>query len=456
MDVDISMYMNVYMYALTGLGLLVALVLWAVSVLYKRCQSNEILVVYGRTGGDKSAKCYHGGGAIIWPFIQDSKFLQLTPRTISIPLKGALSMQNIRINVPSTFTIAIDSSAESVDIAVVRLLGLSDREVENMSAEIITGQLRLTVASLSIEEINKDREKFLDQIRENVEPELKKIGLVLLNVNITDITDESDYIESIGKKAAAKAINQAKIDVAEQEKSGEIGRAEAEKERRIKVAEMQAKAVEGENKSAASVAIYNATLAEAEAESQQRSQVAKQNAEVNIQTAKALAETKRLRAEEVVPQEISREKVEIEAKAVANKRREEARGEADALLMVKEAEAKGIEKVLAAKAKGYETLVKACGSNPKDAGTMLMIEKLNELVPLQTEAIKNIKFDKVIVWENGTNSSGKTSTADFLSGMVKSLPALHDVAKMTGLELPEYLGSTNNEDKKELEEKEAK
>ncbi len=111
---------------------------------------------------------------MIWPFIQDCKFLQLTPRTINIPLKGALSMQNIRINVPSTFTIAIDSSAASVDIAVVRLLGLSDKEVENMSAEIITGQLRLTVASLSIEEINKDREKFLDQIRKNVEPELKK------------------------------------------------------------------------------------------------------------------------------------------------------------------------------------------------------------------------------------------------------------------------------------------
>jgi flotillin len=204
--------------------------------LYRRCASNKVLVVFGRVGGSKTVQCYHGGGTFIWPLIQGYAFLDLTPRTIHIPLKGALSQQNIRINVPSTFTVAVGLTPEIMNNAAVRVLDLDHKGIESMATEIIIGQLRLTVASLRIEEINQDRERFLEAIKKNIEPELHKIGLTLLNVNITDITDESEYIESIGKKASATAVNQAKIDVAEQEKQGDIGKALAEKERRISVA----------------------------------------------------------------------------------------------------------------------------------------------------------------------------------------------------------------------------
>ncbi|MBE7558301.1 flotillin family protein [bacterium] len=189
---------------------------------YKRCPSDKILVIYGKVGRGQSARCIHGGGAFIWPLIQDYAFMRLTPMTISIPLQNALSMQNIRINVPSTFTIGISVDPAVMNNAAERLLHLEVRDIEEMAKEIIFGQLRLTVASLTIEQINQDRESFLEAIRKNVEPELNKIGLYLINVNITDITDESDYIDSIGKKAAAEAINQAKIDVAQQDKLGAI------------------------------------------------------------------------------------------------------------------------------------------------------------------------------------------------------------------------------------------
>jgi flotillin len=411
--------------------------------LYRRCPSNKILVVYGRMGGSKTVQCYHGGGTFVWPLIQGSSYLDLTPRNIHVPLKGALSHQNIRVNVPSTFTVAVGITPDIMNNAAVRLLDLDNKGIESMANEIIIGQLRLTVASLRIEEINQDRERFLESIKKNIEPELHKIGLTLLNVNITDITDESEYIESIGKKASATAVNQAKVDVAEQEKQGDIGKALAERDRRVSVASFNAEAVKGENDSKAQIAVTNATLAEKEAEAARRSQVAKQHAEAEIQRARALAQAQFLEAEQIVPQEIQKKKIQIEAEAEAQCKILVARGEAEAILSIRQAEAEGIQKLLDAKAKGYKQLFQACGDDAKSASTMLLIEKLEEIVKLQTEAIKNIKIDKITVWDGGNTSSDPargSSTSNFISQLVKSLPALHDVASMAGLELPPFLG----------------
>ncbi|HHL33022.1 MAG TPA: flotillin family protein [Desulfobulbaceae bacterium] len=477
---------------------------------YKRCPSDRILVVYGKVGAGQSAHCLHGGGALIWPLIQDYSYMDLTPMTINIPLQNALSMQNIRINVPSTFTVGISTEEGIMNNAAERLLNLPQEEIEEMAKEIIFGQLRLTVASLTIEQINQDRERFLEEIRKNVAPELNKIGLYLINVNITDITDVSDYIESIGKKAAAEAINQAVVDVAIQEKKGAIGQAEATREREIMVAnakaaaekgrkkaesdqriyvqqqeaaatigeaganreqaikvaenlaeaekgkkkaeaekriyvqQQEAEAVAGENTAKADIADTNAELAIKRANALKLGEVAKRQAEVEIQKAEYLAELERLNAEEVVQQEISKKKIEIAAEAEAEKIRREARGNADAILAKFKAEAEGIQQVLESKAKGYAELVKSCNSDAKAAATLLMVEKLDEIVGLQVEAIKNLKIDKVTVWDTGNSADGHSSTANFLSGLVQSLPPLHDVAKMAGLELPEYLGKMND------------
>jgi len=475
---------------------------------YKRCPSDQILVIYGRVGKGQSAKCIHGGGAFIWPLIQGCSFMSLTPMTISIPLQNALSLQNIRINVPSTFTVGISTDSSIMNNAAVRLLGLSIDRIEEMSREIIFGQLRLTVASLTIEQINQDRESFLESIRKNVEPELNKIGLYLINVNITDITDESTYIESIGKKSAAEAINRARIDVAEQEKIGAIGKslatkemdvhvaenaAEAEKgkkkaeadqrifvqqqessamigeseasklqtiriaendaeavkgkkkaeaDQRIYLSQQEAEAVQGENLSKAAIAATNAELAIKQAQALRTSEVAKREAEVEIQKVQYLAEVQRLNAVEVVQEEVLKKKTEIAAEAEAEKIRREAKGQADAILMKYEAEAKGIRQVLEAKAKGYEFLLQSCSGDSKAASTLLLIEKLEQIVHLQVEAIKNIKIDKVTVWDSGEKGG---STANFLSGIVKSLPPLQDVAKMAGIQLPDYLGEMIDE-----------
>ena len=450
-----------------GLILIVFFMVVYLASRYKRCPSDKILVVYGKVGTGRSANCVHGGGTMVWPIIQDYEYLSLTPMTIGIPLKNALSMQNIRIDVPSTFTVGVSTDPGTMNNAAERLLHLGFKQIEQMAGEIIFGQLRLTVASLTIEQINQDRESFLEAIRKNVEPELNKIGLYLINVNITDITDESDYIESIGKKAASEAINRAKVDVAEQEKSGAIGQAEANREKEIRVAEnvaesekgrkkaeanqriyvhaQEAEAVAGENQAKANIAGTNAELAIKEAEALQRGEVAKRQAEVEIQKAQYLAEQERLNAAEVVKQEIEKRKIEIAAEAEAERSRRTARGQADATLARYEAEAKGVRQLLDSKAAGYQSLVESCKGDARAAATLLMIEKLEEIVEKQVEAIKNIKIDKITVWDSNAGSGTGSSTAGFVSSLIKSIPPLQDVAAMAGVELPSYLGTMAKE-----------
>lgn len=417
---------------------------------YKRCPSDRILVVYGKVGGGQSAKCIHGGAAFIVPVIQDYEFLDLTPISIEVSLVNALSKQNIRVNVPSRFTIGISTEPGIMQNAAERLLGLGQNEIQDLAQEIIFGQLRLVVASMDIEEINSDRDKFLANISQSVESELKKVGLKLINVNITDIVDESGYIEALGKEAAAHAINAARKSVAEKNRDGSIGEANAVQDQRTQVAAADAKAVDGENTAKIEVANSNALRRQKEAEAE-RVAIASEK----VQAAKALEEAyaaeqeaERARAERerasqtadiIVPAQIDKNKVEIDAEAEAEKIRRRAKGEADAILFKAQAEAQGVFEVLTKQAAGLDQIVKAAGNDSQNAALLLIADKLPELVKLQSEAIKNIKIDKVTVWEGGSSKDGKTSTSNFISGMYKAVPPLQEMFNMAGMQLPDYL-----------------
>lgn len=423
---------------------------------YKRCPSDRILVVYGKTSGDGSSKCIHGGAAFIWPIFQDYSFLDLTPISIEVNLVNALSKQNIRVNVPSRFTIGISTEPSVMQNAAERMLGLSLDSIKDLAQEIIFGQLRLVVASMLIEEINTDRDQFLSHITHSVEAELKKVGLKLINVNITDIHDESGYIQALGKEAAAKAINDAIISVAQKDRDGAIGQAQAVQDQRVQVAAANAKAVEGENTAKIQVANSDAARRAKEAEAERIA-----NASEKVQAAKALEEAyaaeqiaenaraKRKEAEQgadiIVPAQIDKLKIEIDAEAEAEQIRRIAKGEADAIFLKKEAEAKGIYEILTKQAEGLDRIVKAAGNDSKDAVLLLIADKLPELVKAQAEAIKNIKIDKITVWENGGGKDGKTSTSNFISGMYQAVPPLQEMFNMAGMQLPDYLKGKNIE-----------
>lgn len=427
---------------------------------YKKCPSDKILVVYGMvgkgsSGGNKSAKCIHGGASFIWPVIQSYQYLDLTPLSIEVNLKNALSRQNIRIDVPSRFTVGVSTEDGIMQNAAERLLGLGLGEIQELAKDIIFGQLRLVVATMDIEEINTDRDKFLEAVSSNVESELKKIGLRLINVNVTDINDESGYIDALGKEAAAKAINDARQSVAEKNRDGSIGEANAQRDERVKVASANATAVEGENTAKITVAKSDALRREQEAEAlrlataAEKVQLAKSLEEAYVaeeaaEKTRAAKERATKEADIIVEAQIYKQKLEIEAEAQAEQTRRKARGEADAIFAKMEAEARGTQEILMKQASGFTEIVSAAGGNADSAVRLMLADKMENLVKIQVEAIKNIKIDKVTVWDGG-NKDGKTSTANFLSGMMKSIPPMHEMFNMAGMELPEYLGKEKTE-----------
>ena len=430
---------------------------------YKKCPPDKIMVIHGRIrkrnadGSKKSAICIHGGAKMVWPFVQGFQYISLTPMSISVDLKNALSRQNIRIDVPSRFTVGVSTEPAIMQNAAERLLELSLDEIQELAKDIIFGQLRLIIATMDIEEINTDRDKFLAAVSSNVETELKKIGLRLINVNVTDINDESGYIDALGKEAAAKAINDAKKSVAEKNRDGSVGEANALMDQRIQVADANQKAIAGENESQAKVSQSNASRREVEAESLRRATAAEKiaaakaledayAAEQKAEQARAEKEKATLEADVIVKAQIEKQEKEIQAEAQAEMLRREARGEADAIYAKMEAEARGVEAMLNKQAEGFRRMVDAAGGNPDSAVKMMISDKLENLVKTQVEAISNLKIDKITVWDSAGAKDGKSSTSNFLSSLMQSVPPLNELFDLAGMKLPEYLGTAKGAD----------
>lgn len=426
---------------------------------YRKCPSDKVLVIYGKVGSDKNgqtrtARCIHGGAAFIVPIIQSYQYMDLTPISINVDLRNALSKQNIRVDVPSRFTVGISTEPGVMQNAAERLLGLKMAEIQELAKDIILGQLRLVIATMDIEEINSDRDKFLLAVSNNVEIELKKIGLRLINVNVTDINDESGYIEALGKEAAAKAINDAKKSVAEKDRDGEIGQANARRDQRIQVSAADADAIKGENDAKVAVAQSEAARREKEAEALKIATAAEAvqaaKAKEEAYEAQKLAEQTRAeleratqQADVIIKAQIEKEQAEIEAEAEAEVIRRKAKGEADAIYAKMEAQAKGVQEMLSKQAEGMRELVQAAGGDADAAVRLMIADKLEDLMKIQVEAIKNIKIDKVTVWDsmNGGNGGESTpTTANFLAGMAKAIPPINELFKQAGMELPSYLG----------------
>lgn len=454
-----------------ALGLL-GLLLYILSR-YRRCPSNRVLVIYGKTSSG-AAKCVHGGASFIWPLFQAYDYLDLEPFVVPIDLTNALSQENIRVTVPTSVTAAISKEPGVMLNAAIRLLGLSAKDIQDQAQDIILGQMRAVIATMRIEEINRDRQAFLGKVEEAVSGELEKIGLQLINVNIRDIEDESGYIVALGRQAAAEAINQANIDVAEQDKRGQtgvaerqrdqrvavaaanaladIGESEAMRDRRMRVAGLDAQAVEAESEAASKKAAYMANQRVAEEEARKRAEsanreadgairVAQEMAQKNAEEAKSQREKARLNAEIVVPADAERERVLISADAQREKSIRIAKGEAEAVLARMKAEAEGIQAMLDSKAQGYKSLVNAC-KTAEQVASLLVIEKLEEIARIQAQAIQDLPIEKITVWDGGGNGDALRGLGSRLLG---ALPPMHDLARQVGLDLPEFLGKLHGE-----------
>ncbi|MDX2187188.1 MAG: SPFH domain-containing protein [Opitutaceae bacterium] len=450
---------------------------------YRMCPPDRILVVYGRLANGQSSRCFHGGSTFVVPFFQNYAYLDLTPINIDIELKGALSSQNIRIDAPASFTIGISTDAEVMQNAATRLLGRSLDEIQQLAAEIIMGQMRVVFASMTIEEINSDREKLIALITKGVEVELHKVGLRMINGNIRDIKDLSGYIDALGKEAAAKAINDAQIRVAQENQRGAVGRAEAEREQAVRVANAQAEARKGQNTAQAIIAKSDADLAAEQAEAKRRTEAAQKvaearalqesyKAEQEAELARAAREKAKQQADQIVRAEIEKERLRIESEAKAAQTKILQEGQAAAYIIQKQAEADGIKRVaegeaegtraklsaeasgiqakltaeaegtralLDAKAQGFEKLLRVA-DDTSGATQLLIAENIVRIAEIQAGAIKGLQFEKVVVMGGG-NGSAQNGPGQFVQDLYKGVLPINELAKSVGLNLPQFLGT---------------
>ena len=328
--------------------------------------------------------------------------------------------------------------------------------------------MRLVVATMRIEEINSARDLLIEAITNNVSTELEKVGLRLINVNIQDVTDESGYIEALGKEASAKAIADAKISVAQAERDSEIGKAAADKEMSISVATAQAAATKGKNDAQMQIAQSSSDLRIKQAEAARIAQVAENLAKADIdrqtfeaaavaQQSRADMQRKQQYAEQVVPAEIAKQAAVVHAEAEAQRisiaadaegkrmivinqaQAVAADAEAKKILALKQAEGSGIKAVLEGRAEGFRQLVSSAGGNASEAVVVLVADQLPALVDSQMKAISNLKIDKVVIWGSG-DQNAKSGISSLLKDLMTGLPPVTDLARATGVELPPILG----------------
>lgn len=426
---------------------------------YKRCPSNKVLVIYGKVGKGEASECLHGGGAFIWPLIQGYTFLSLDPFSINPKLEGGISKENIRVNIPTNFTVAISREPAILKNAAERLLGLDIKKINDLAQDAIIGQLRQVVASMGIEELNTNRDEFSKLVKQYVETELNKLGLTAINFNIIDIKDESGFLESIGLRAAEEAKQKASVDVAQQLKMGATGKAEADRDREVKVANLVAdqeiskngatfrQAAEVEKSRAESLKIqneskaknyeYEAELKVKQADSLKKGELAKLDAERMVMEKQKALHIAELESVELAKQEVELKKIKLIAEGKAEAVRIEARANSEKIQMEAEARAIGEKAMLDAKASGYKSLISSMGSQ---AAALLTIEQLPELVKAQVEAIKGIKIDKLTILEGSQGNA----ISGLVKDLVKTMPAIHEIAKNVGLQLPEILGKMDD------------
>ncbi|MDR1859410.1 MAG: flotillin family protein [Bacteroidales bacterium] len=373
-----------YLILVAALAVIVFLTILGILSRYRRCKSDEILVIYGKTGGNRSSRCIQGGAAFIIPVLQGYAYMSLKPLQFDCNLQKALSSQNIRVDVPTTVTVGISTEQDVMQAAAERILGLGRQEIEDLVKDIVYGQMRTIIADMTIEKLNSDRDEFLAKAKGLIDTELRKIGLYLININITDIRDEAGYIVALGKKDQAKAINQANVEISTAEREGETKVAEqlkiknatvaetkkdeqiaianaqrdqsinvalaeserdsrvaeAQKNRDISIAKYNSEARIGEIEANKKITVSNAELEVIKAQSQGLAQSAEERALAEIEKAKELArkdaEDARamrteaaLKAQQIVPAEIAKKQKLIDAEGYQLKLEKEAEANAN-------------------------------------------------------------------------------------------------------------------------------
>jgi flotillin len=388
------------------------------------CRPSEILIFSGRKhrlpdGTEVGSRVIFGGRAWRLPLLESVQRMKMLSMPIDVQVQGAYTKVGIALKVRAIAVIKLSSDPNIVMNAVERFLGRGLNDIQQVAKETLEGNLRGVLATLTPEEVNEDRLKFADSLAAEVEQDLAKLGLHLDVLKIQHVTDDSNYLASIGRERIAQVIRDAEI--AESNALNEAAKEAAAAEMRAKVAEADAdKAiVQKKNELRRVTAELEGEAKSIEMRAEQAGLAAQATAQQALQGVRRELEALRLQVEVVVPAEVKRDAAALDAAGAAAKIAEDGRASAESLRLVADA-------------------WKAAGPSAPD---MFLINRLEEITKIVVDSVGQIQLGPVQLIDNGDGMALPRFAAAYPHAVATVLRAL---AETTGVDVTALLGANGS------------
>lgn len=389
------------------------------------CPPNQVLIFSGRRhrmpdGTVRGFRTLFGGRGLRVPILEKVHWMSLNVMEVPITVRGAYSKGGIALNVDAVAMIKISSDPTVIGNAIERFLGRDPEEIRRVAKETLEGHLRGVLAKLTPEEVNEDRLKFAATLSEESEEDLTKLGIHLDTLKVLHISDEVQYLNSIGRKAIAEVVRNAEMAESDAKRDAEQTEAENLARAQVTQAKTEAQIIQMQNDLRKIKADLEAQVMAEEERSLAAAREARARAEQELQKVRAeLAELK-LMADEIIPAEAERESKEYAA-----------RGEAAEILERGRAVTRTLEVLQAAWVKAGDNAMR-----------IYLIEDLEKILTAASQGVTKLNISNLNMIDSGT---GET-----LASYISAYPAMLDsifqaIAKTTGINIPEVIsGKTEN------------
>ncbi len=403
-----------------GLGVAMALI-YVVKSLIVICQPNEMVVITGRKrlaadGRRAGYRLLHGGRTLRVPIVERVARLDLTTLPIEVVVKNAYSKGGIPLIVHGIANVKISARDPVAHNAVERMLEKPFEEVMQIAKDTLEGNLRGVLATLTPEEVNEDRLKFAHVLIEEADEDMKKLGLELDTMKIQNVTDEVNYLDSIGRQQTADILKKARV--AEAQRSSEAEQTEAAARQAAEIAKIQADlaVVEKSNELRIRTAELEASALAKERAAPVAGEKAKTIAEQDLQQERIALEQKRLEADVLLPARAEREAMEQRAKGAAASITEDGRAR---LFVLGE-------------------MIKLYLSGGSEAERIFILNMLPEIIRELASSVEGIDIDRLTVIDSGEGGGVANAAGQFPAAIIK---LTEQIENATGVNILSKLGS---------------
>lgn len=397
---------------LIGLVFIIFLLIVA-NNLVEICQPNEVLVFSGMGGKDgKGYSVLHSGRQVRIPLFQRVDRMDVTNMVIDLTVSNAYSKGGIPLSIKGMANVKIGSQEPFVSNAVERFLGMSRDHVKQLAKETLEGNMRGVLATLTPEEVNNDRMKFARSLLEEAELDLRRLGLVLDNLNIQSVTDEKGYMDSIGRKQSAELIKDSRVSEAENRAEATVQDAEnqlkkaiakIEAQKHIAYADAERRIVDAKTRGEAMVA---------EERSNTGAAIARARANLDVQRARLEQVKRQLAADVIQPAQARKAELEAEAKANSAKIVEDGRATAEAL----------------------RSLITMWNQAGDAARPIFLVQQFDALLEGMMSTIQEIKIDKITVIDSSVQADDANRNLP-----LRAASGSEQIKQTLGLDLPKVL-----------------